>query len=105
LAMGYVTDELSAETGRLTQQRGRDYFQRGRVREITGDATSMDATVVGSDRYEVELSIIAGGLDYSCSCPYFVRDFDVCKHIWAAALAAEQRGFLADLLEDAAAAP
>ena len=103
--MGYVTDELVAETGRLTQQRGRDYFQRGRVRELTGDATSMDATVVGSDRYEVEISIIAGGLDYSCSCPYFVRDFDVCKHIWAAALAAEQRGLLADLrFEDAAAA-
>src|SRR5215204_5896838 len=103
--MGYVTDEIAAETAGLTQQRGREYFQRGRVREVVGDEHSIDATVLGTDRYEVELSIVEDALDYSCSCPYYLRDFDVCKHIWAAALAAEQRGLLKDLLLEGAVAP
>jgi superfamily II DNA or RNA helicase len=96
--MGYLIAELDAEAGYLTQQRGRDYFSRGAVRAIDGDEQSVTATVQGSQRYKVELNAMDGFLDYSCSCPFFERDFDVCKHIWAAALAAEQRGYLKDIL-------
>ena len=103
--MGYVTDEIIGEVPRQTRQRGQEYFQRGRVRQVVGNEHSIDATVLGTDRYEVELSIVEDALDYSCSCPYFLRDFDVCKHIWAAALAAEQRGLLKDLLVEGAVAP
>jgi uncharacterized Zn finger protein len=92
--MGYLTGELDAETGRLTQQRGHAYFLRGAVRTIAGDSLSIAATVQGSQRYKVELNAMDGFLDYSCTCPFFERDYDVCKHIWAAALAAEQRGYL-----------
>jgi superfamily II DNA or RNA helicase len=95
--MGYVTDELDAEAPHLTLQRGRDYFLRGRVREIDGEEHWVEAIVQGSERYEVELNVIDGSVDYSCSCPYYVREFDLCKHIWAAALAAEARGLLSDL--------
>lgn len=97
--MGYLTGELEAEAGHLTQQRGRAYFLRGAVRAIDGNEESITATVQGSQRYRVELSAIEGFLDYSCTCPFFEKDFDPCKHIWAAALAAEQRGYLKNLLD------
>jgi len=96
--MGYLTAELDAEAGRVTQQRGRAYFSRGAVRAIDGAEQSVTATVQGSQRYKVELSAMDGFLDYSCTCPFFERDFEPCKHIWAVALAAEQRGYLKNIL-------
>ncbi len=92
--MGYLTEELSDEVGRLSQQRGRQYFLSGAVKRIKGDAVSINAVVQGTIRYNVAISSMDGFLDYSCTCPYFERDFEPCKHIWAACLAAEQRGYL-----------
>ncbi len=92
--MGYLTDQISDEVGRLTQQRGRDYFHRGAVKRIDGDRTSVRAVVQGALRYAVEITAIDEFLDYSCTCPFFERDLEPCKHIWAAALAAEQHGYL-----------
>lgn len=92
--MGYLTEELSGETGRLSQQRGRQYFLSGAVKRITGDVLSIHAVVQGTIQYNVTISSVDGFLDYSCTCPYFERDFEPCKHIWAACLAAEQRGYL-----------
>ena len=92
--MGYLTEELSDEIGRLSQQRGRQYFLSGAVKRIKGDALSINAVVQGTIQYDVTISNVDGFLDYSCTCPYFERDFEPCKHIWAACLAAEQQGFL-----------
>jgi superfamily II DNA or RNA helicase len=92
--MGYLTEELSDEIGRLSQQRGRQYFLRGAVKRIEGDALSISAAVQGTMQYDVTISSMDGFLDYSCTCPYFERDFEPCKHIWAACLAAEQKGYL-----------
>ena len=92
--MGYLTEELSDEIGRLSQQRGRQYFLSGAVKRIEGDALSINAVVQGTIQYDVTISSVDGFLDYSCTCPYFERDFEPCKHIWAACLAAEQRGYL-----------
>jgi superfamily II DNA or RNA helicase len=92
--MGYLTEELSDEVGRLSQQRGRQYFLSGAVKRIRGDALSIDAVVQGTIQYDVNISNVDGFLDYSCTCPYFERDFEPCKHIWAACLAAEQKGYL-----------
>jgi superfamily II DNA or RNA helicase len=92
--MGYLTEELSDEVGRLSQQRGRQYFLSGAVKRIRGDALSIDAVVQGTMQYDVNISNVDGFLDYSCTCPYFERDFEPCKHIWAACLAAEQKGYL-----------
>ena len=92
--MGYLTEELSDEVGRLSQQRGRQYFLSGAVKRIKGDALSIDAVVQGTMQYDVNISNVDGFLDYSCTCPYFERDFEPCKHIWAACLAAEQKGYL-----------
>ena len=92
--MGYLTEQISEEVGRLTQERGREYFKRGAVERIEGDRTSARAVVQGTLRYDVEITRIDEFLDYSCSCPFFERDLEPCKHIWATVLAAEQRGYL-----------
>jgi hypothetical protein len=92
--MGYLTEQISEEVGRLTQERGRDYFNRGAVERIEGDRTSARAVVKGTLRYDVEITSIDEFMDYSCTCPFFERDLEPCKHIWATVLAAEQRGYL-----------
>ena len=92
--MGYSTEQIADEVGRLTQERGRQYFHRGAVKSIDGDHSSVHAVVQGTIRYDVEITSIDEFLDYSCSCPYFERDLEPCKHIWAVSLAAEQQGYL-----------
>jgi hypothetical protein len=92
--MGYLTAQLYDDTSRLSQERGRQYFSRGAVKRIEGDALSVNAVVQGSMRYDVTISHIDEFLDYSCTCMYYEREFDPCKHIWATCLAAEQEGYL-----------
>ena len=92
--MGYLTQQLADEVGRLTQERGRQYFLRGAVERIEGDNFSIDAVVQGTMRYRVQIKNLDEFIDYSCNCPFFERDFEPCKHIWAAALKAEQHGYL-----------
>ena len=92
--MGYLTQQIADEVGRLTQERGRQYFLRGAVESIEGDNSSVTAVVQGTMRYRVQIKNLDEFLDYSCSCPFFERDFEPCKHIWAAALKAEQHGYL-----------
>ena len=79
--MGYVTEQLADEVAQLTQQRGRSYFLNGAVRIIEGDADHVAATVQGSRRYEVEISVGEIFLDTSCTCPFYERDYETCKHI------------------------
>jgi uncharacterized Zn finger protein len=97
--MGYLTDELSDGVSQLTKQRGRSYFLGGAVRLMEADGSHVTATVQGSLRYEVEIFVAETFLDASCTCPFYARDFETCKHIWATALAAEQKGYLKDSVE------
>jgi superfamily II DNA or RNA helicase len=92
--MGYLTQQIADEVGRLTQERGRQYFLRGAVESIEGDNSSVTAVVRGTMRYHVQIKNLDEFIDYSCNCPFFERDFEPCKHIWAAALEAEQHGYL-----------
>ncbi|MBZ5727359.1 MAG: SWIM zinc finger family protein, partial [Acidobacteriia bacterium] len=52
----------------------------------------MDAHVRGSRNYEVSLDWEDGVLAASCDCAHF--ESEPCKHLWAAILAAEARGYL-----------
>jgi SWIM zinc finger len=97
--MGYLTNELSDGVGPLTKQRGRSYFLGGAVRLTEADGSHVSATVQGSQKYEVEIFVATTFLDASCTCPFYQRDFETCKHIWATALAAEQRGYLKDAVD------
>ena len=101
--MGYITDAIADQVAPLTKQRGRSYFVSGAVRLIEGDADHVVATVQGSRRYDVEISAGEVLVDTSCTCPFFSRDYEPCKHIWATALAAEQKGYVGiarDLADD-----
>ncbi len=50
----------------------------------------------GSEPYEVLLKLSGSKLAISCDCPYFLDQGQNCKHLWAAILAADEQGHLAD---------
>jgi len=99
--MGYITDELSAETAPIVQKRGRTYFAHGAVRLLDTGDRAVSARVQGSQVYRVKLSVADGFIDYTCTCPFFTGDLNACKHIWATAMAAEERGCLKQILDSA----
>lgn len=72
-------------------QRGEDYFRKGLVRVVERNSVQFFAEVSGSKRYQVRL--VADGtqaLTYYCTCPVNA-DGECCKHIVAAALAANDK--------------
>jgi hypothetical protein len=92
--MGYLTEKLFTQVNRIAQERGRSYFYNGSVKRIDGDARRANAKVQGSSVYDVKIVFEDDFLDVQCSCPFFEREFETCKHIWAALLAAERQGLL-----------
>lgn len=92
--MGYLTEKLFTQVNRIAQERGRSYFFNGSVKRIEGDARCANAKVQGSSVYDVKIVFEDDFLDVHCSCPFFDREFETCKHIWAALLAAEHQELL-----------
>src|ERR1700674_2685153 len=76
------------------RRRGEAYLREGRVRIVDHGKDFVSATVSGTQLYEVDLERTSRSLAVSCTCPYYERDFDTCKHIWAAVLAAGAQGYL-----------
>jgi hypothetical protein len=91
---GFLTTKISANVDRITQDRGRLYFLRGAVNLLEGDAWRVEAAVQGTRRYHVSISREKNSFEVSCTCPYYERELETCKHIWATFLAAEQEGYL-----------
>src|SRR5438094_551656 len=92
--MGYLTEKLFKQVHRVAQERGRSYFFNGSVKKIEGTAWRASAKVQGSTLYDVIIASDDDFLDVQCSCPYFDKELETCKHIWAALLAAERQGLL-----------
>ncbi len=68
-------------------ERGRDYYERGLVRDLTEHNGSIIARVKGGHTYTVKMDIDVGNdFDYSCTCP-MNDEGEFCKHCVAAALA------------------
>jgi len=85
---------LAADFSFGSLRRGQSYFWQGRVYIDRGTATEVEARVVGSQAYKVNLvSQNPGVIAAWCDCPYFGSD-GPCKHLWATILAAEENGFL-----------
>src|SRR6185295_10875557 len=61
----------------------------GAVRSLIAQNGIIQATVRGSQLYDVWLEPAADLLNASCTCPYFIDTYDICKHIWAVILSAE----------------
>jgi superfamily II DNA or RNA helicase len=87
--MTVLKQALARQFDRAIQQRGAEYFRAGRVRIGRTSDTSVEATVRGTTAYHVLLLREEDALRVTCTCPYF--DSDLCKHVWAAILAADQR--------------
>ena len=89
-----LTTHLSRYVDRNIQGRGYSYYRSGAVQIINGDKKDLEAMVVGSDAYSVDLYRDGDTVFASCTCPYFEGEGVICKHIWAALLAAEEKGYL-----------
>ncbi len=77
--------------GERSFARGKDYDRNGQVRIIGIEAQRVLAQVAGTDDYRTELRGRGKTIDGDCSCPAF-EDRGFCKHMVAAALAANAAG-------------
>jgi superfamily II DNA or RNA helicase len=77
-----------------TRSKGADYFRAGAVVEIGGAEWLAHALVRGTRDYRVELVRDGSRFTGSCECPFYTDRGEICKHIWAALLEAEQKGVL-----------
>lgn len=66
--------------------RGRDYFEKGRVKALARHKASLTGVVEGEAAYAVRVWVKETGLAYSCSCPRG-EEGDFCKHCVALSLA------------------
>ena len=88
-------EEFAYDFDRTVQSRGRDYFRRGAAKITGADATHVEATVAGGNRYKVSVGWDEEGEPtYSCACPFFRDRNEPCKHLWATLLQAEKDGLL-----------
>ncbi|MSP37054.1 MAG: helicase SNF2 [Deltaproteobacteria bacterium] len=92
-----LTARLFNQVDRTSQERGRGYFLHGAVTFIEGTAWTMHASVQGTRLYDVQVSTENHHVNASCTCPFFEREEEPCKHVWAALLAAERGGLLSGL--------
>ncbi|NJK45700.1 MAG: hypothetical protein HC933_16830 [Pleurocapsa sp. SU_196_0] len=67
-------------------ERGRDLFLSGGVLSGTRDATGFTARVQGSSSHPYRVQVNLGREAWTCTCPY--EHGAVCKHVYAAVLAA-----------------
>ena len=72
-------------------ERGYDYYMQGLVEDYQEDNGVINATVCGSEDYEVDITLINGKLDDAyCSCPY-AEDGNYCKHMAAVLFEYEEK--------------
>jgi uncharacterized Zn finger protein len=83
-------DTIKDMVGATIYSRGVAYFKSGAVEDIAyTNATTLEATVSGSDDYEVVIMLDGNGeIQTDCDCPYY----DICKHIAAVLLQALDEG-------------
>jgi hypothetical protein len=91
--MGLATRLVSYVSPKV-RRRGGSYFHDQRVTLGGCGPDTAVAWVRGSRPYEVRLARSGERLEASCSCPFFVDRGEVCKHVWAALLAADARSAL-----------
>jgi superfamily II DNA or RNA helicase len=77
----------------LDRERADDVTIEGTPR-AAGDTLSMDGWVRGNERYRVKLRVhSSGGVETSCTCPFFIDRQQPCKHIVALLIEASARGY------------
>jgi hypothetical protein len=89
-----LSTTLARNFTKNVRNRGAEYYSERRVQIQRGTDFEVEALVLGSEKYGVQLKWRDDVLALWCDCPYFVENAIPCKHIWAAVLAAEQQGYL-----------
>ncbi|HYH65999.1 MAG TPA: SWIM zinc finger family protein, partial [Urbifossiella sp.] len=92
-----ISTALASHVSSPVRERGKTYFRAGAVHLSSVGPKDVAATVSGTDEYEVDVVVDGRTVHAWCTCPYISEYGAVCKHIWAAVLAAEARGFGAAL--------
>jgi superfamily II DNA or RNA helicase len=87
-------DTLARQVNQKVKARGIHYFERHAVRILFADDEFVSAQVSGSREYDVDLERDQDELIFSCDCPYFEENLEVCKHVWATLLELEKQGHL-----------
>ncbi len=79
-------DEIHEYTDPQVFARGEDYYQAGAVERLVQRGQTLEAMVLGSDLYRVQIDLNAEGITAAaCTCPYDWGGW--CKHIVATLLA------------------
>ena len=89
-------DELTSRFPEPVRRRGAEIHLRGAVTLRHATKREIRAVVVGTETYVVRIAVEDPALVLSCSCAAFASD-GPCKHLWATALAADERRLLAPL--------
>ena len=84
-------DALRYLAGEKTFARGEAYHRDGQVEILAVEPGRVLAQVVGTEDYRTELTGRGKEIGGECSCPAF-EDWGFCKHMVAAALAANAAG-------------
>ena len=85
---------LTTSVPHVVRAKGARYHNMGAVVAISGGEWSAHAVVRGGRNYRVEITRDGDGFRASCDCAYFVDRAEVCKHIWAAVIEADERHLL-----------
>jgi uncharacterized Zn finger protein len=89
-----LTTRLGRQVPDDIRARVRQYLDRGAVRILRGDAHTARTRVRGTESYRVDLDRYGDAVEAACTCPFYVGNLLICKHIGAALLAAEGSGHL-----------
>ncbi|HEY2293797.1 MAG TPA: SWIM zinc finger family protein, partial [Thermoanaerobaculia bacterium] len=72
------------------RERGRQYFQTGKVQIASAGPEEVEAVVSGGEEYRVSLRREEANVWVFCTCAFF-EGGEPCKHVWATVLAADER--------------
>jgi superfamily II DNA or RNA helicase len=89
-----LTTHLSGYVDSKVRGRGYSYYRNGAAQIAHGNEEEVQALVIGTDIYRVDLYRKEDTVHVSCTCPYFEGERETCKHIWGTLLAAEKQGYL-----------
>jgi hypothetical protein len=84
-------DAIRRQAGAKTFERGKEYFDDDCVEILSLEPKRVVALVAGTEDYRTVVTADGKEIDGECSCPAF-GDFGFCKHMVAAALAANAAG-------------
>src|SRR5262249_16320043 len=88
-----LSSSLATDFSSQVRSRGFGYYSSGAVRIKKGSDFEVEARVQGARDYEVEIACEDEQVNLWCDCPFF-ESTGPCKHLWAAILAAEAKGYL-----------